>query len=300
MKVRKVRPKRLKRILAYQAFLIPAVIIYLVFFIYPMIISITYSFTSMHFARLEWGFVGFENYIRLFTEAEVSTAITNTIYFAFFSTVFVNILALFIAICFDHKFRGANLLRMFIFAPAVIGGLIVGYAWTFVLSSSQHGLANVFLAIINVGPISWFGDVRFAMNSIIFVYIWQWTGWCMVIYQANLQTIPEEYYEAAAIDGASVIQRVFRITLPNMVTSVTINSVLFMIGGLRVYDIIIATTRGGPGYATETFTTVLVRTIFGMNQFGYGSAIAVVLFLVILAVTLVQLVILNIWEKKVT
>src|SRR5659263_265868 len=117
------------------------------------------------------------------------------------------------------------------------------------------------------------------MLCIIFVYVWQWTGWCMVIYQANLQTIPVELYEAAEIDGANFVQRVFRITLPLMVTSVTINSVLFMISGLKVYDIVIATTKGGPGYSTETFTTILMERVFGMNKFGYGSAIAVTLFI---------------------
>jgi len=251
--------------------------------------------------RPEITFIGFQNYINLFDDTELMASISNTLFFAVVSTFFVNVIAILLAVGLDRKMRGKNLMRMVIFAPAVLSSLMVGYVWAFILSSVESGLANTLLMNIGLvdGPVNWLGDPRFALNSIIVIFVWQWTGWCMVIYLANLQMIPTDIYESAEIDGANGFQKFFYITLPLLITAVTINTVLFMIIGLRVYDIIIATTGGGPGFATQSITTVLVRRVFGIAQFGYGSAIATVLLLLIMSITVIQLGILKIWERKV-
>ena len=295
----RITTSRLKKTLSYEVFLIPAVVLYTVFFIIPLFSSIFYSFTNLSLLHKTINFVGIRNYIKVFKDGQIISSIKNTLIFAFSSTLIANVLAIFFAICLDNKFKSSNIIRMLIFAPAVMSSLVIGYIWSYILSSDQYGMINSILSRMGVNSINWLGDAKYAMLCIILVYTWQWTGWCMVIYHANLQTIPEEYYEAAKIDGANSIQRVFRITLPLMVTSVTINSVLFIIGGLKVYDIIISTTNGGPGFATESFTTVLVKRVFGMSQYGYGSAIAIVLFLIIFLIELIQLKYLRKWEKKV-
>lgn len=297
--MRIIRPK-LKRIFIYEIFLIPAGILFIIFYLVPMFMSIFYSFTDLSFIKQSVKFVGFGNYLKIFSDFEALSSIKNTFIFTILSTILVNVAGITIAIALDKKFKIINMIRMLIFAPAVISPLIVGYVWSYMLSSGDSGLVNSILIKLGLQSVNWFGNPDVALYSIIFIYFWQWTGWAMVIYLANLQVIPVEYYEAAEIDGASNIKKFIHITLPLMVTSVTINSVLFMISGLKTYDLIIATTKGGPGYETETFTTVIVRTIFGEAQYGYGSAIAVLLFIAIIIITLFQLKYLTRWEDKIS
>ena len=292
---------KFRRALGYQIFLIPALIMYVSLNVVPLIMSVFYSFTDLSMHRPDINFVGLRNYINLFDDAELMASISNTLFFAFTSTILINIFAILLAVGLDRKMRGVNFMRMIIFAPAVLSSLMVGYVWAFILSSLETGLANTLLTgwgIID-GPINWLGDPQYALFSIIFIFVWQWAGWCMVIYLANLQMISTDYYEVAEIDGANGFQKFFYITLPLLITAVTINTVLFMIIGLRVYDIIIATTGGGPGFATESITTVLVKRVFGLSQFGYGSSIATVLLVIIMFITIIQLGILKIWERKV-
>jgi raffinose/stachyose/melibiose transport system permease protein len=291
---------RLRRTILYEVFLIPALILFITFFIVPMFMSIYYSFTDLSLLKKDINFIGFGNYLKIFKDTEVISSIRNTLIFAFSSTIIINILGFMLAILLDKKYKIINLARMLIFAPAIISPLIVGYVWSYMLSSSENGLANSILIKLGLDSVNWLGNPDYALLCIIFIFVWQWSGWCMVIYLANLQTIPVELYEAAEIDGANEIQKTTHITLPLMVTSVTINSILFMIAGLKVYDIIIATTQGGPGYATESFTTVIVKKIFALSHYGYGSSIAVVLFIVIIVITLAMLKYLNKWEDKVS
>ncbi len=294
-----IRPG-LRRILIYEVFLIPAGVLFITFYIVPMCMSIVYSFTNLSLIRQSLKFIGFSNYFKIFTDFEALSSIKNTFIFTILSTILINVAGMIVAVALDKKFKIINTIRMLIFAPAVISPLIVGFVWSYILSSDNYGLVNSMLVKLGFQSVNWFGNPNIALYSVIFIYLWQWTGWAMVIYLANLQTIPVEYYEAAEIDGANNIKKFFHITLPLMVTSVTINSVLFMIAGLKVYDLIIATTKGGPGYETETFTTMIVRTIFGEAQYGYGSAIAVLLFIIIIIITLFQLKFLSKWEDKVS
>ena len=189
---------------------------------------------------------------------------------------------------------------MIFFAPAVLSTLVVGYLWSYIMAPTDYGLLNRILIGIGLEKVNWLGNPNLALFSILFTQTWQWIGWAMVIYIANLQSIPQELYECSKIDGANGWKTFWKITFPMLAPSITINCVLSIIGGLKVFDVIFAMTGGGPGHATETITTVLIKRGFTECQFGYASAIAVILFMIIAFIASIQLNYFQKWEDKLT
>ena len=289
----------LKRELSYELLLLPALLGYLVFFIYPVISSFVMSVTDWSAASQQISFIGLENYKRLFQDEEILIGIKNSIFYALAMTVVQNGLAIPLAVVLDRNLASKNILRMIFFSPAVLSILVVGYLWSFIMAPTDYGLLNRILHFFGFGQVNWLGDEQSALMSIILTQVWQWTGWAMVIYVANLQSIPKDHYEAATIDGGSSAQIFWRITLPQLVPSVTFNSVMSMIGGLKVFDIVFAMTNGGPGHATETITTVLIKRAFAESEFGYACAFAVVFFVLIFIISTIQVKYLQKWEDKV-
>ena len=279
----------LSREIRYELFLLPALIGYAVFFVYPVICSFYYSVTDWTLYNRQIEFNGFANYLRIFEDEEILTGIKNSFVYAIMMTIFQNGLAIPLAVALDADLKTRNLLRMIFFAPAVLSSLVVGYLWSYIMSPTDYGLLNQLLTVMGLGKVNWLGEPSFALYSVIGTQIWQWTGWAMVIYLANLQSISTDYYEAARIDGANGWQSFRAITFPMLAPSLTVNSVLSMIGGLKVFDIIFAMTQGGPGHATESITTVLIRRGFTEGLYGYASAIAVVLFVLIACISSIQL-----------
>lgn len=243
----------------FAVFIIPALAIYLIFSILPFMYTIFYSFTDytdMNPTNLH--FVAFQNYIKVFQTPLMRIAIKNSLIYAILLTGFQVILGLPIAAVLNKKLKTRNLLRAVYFFPAVFSSLIIGYLWNFILSSSDYGLINNLLHRFGLDTINFFTTNR-ALFSVIFTQIWQWTGWAMVIFLANLQSIAPELYEAAQIDGANGRQSFFRITLPLMCPSVKIIVVTGLIGGMKAFDAIYSMTSGGPGNATETVMTVMMK-----------------------------------------
>ena len=187
----------------FAVFIIPALAIYLIFSILPFMYTIFYSFTDytdMNPTNLH--FVAFQNYIKVFQTPLMRIAIKNSLIYAILLTGFQVILGLPIAAVLNKKLKTRNLLRAVYFFPAVFSSLIIGYLWNFILSSSDYGLINNLLHRFGLDTINFFTTNR-ALFSVIFTQIWQWTGWAMVIFLANLQSIAPELYEAAQIDGAN-------------------------------------------------------------------------------------------------
>lgn len=289
---------KIKRELQYEWMLIPALLGYLLFFIYPAMGGFYYSLTDWSAYSREIHFIGLENFRKLFHDEDILMGIKNTIIYALLMTIFQNGLAIPVAIALNKGLKTRKILRMLFFAPSVLSILVVGYLWSFIMSSSEFGLINGILEQMNLPRVNWLGDPGLALYSIIITQVWQGCGWSMVIYLANLQSIPEELYESANMDGAGLWQKFLRITFPMLAPAVTVTSMMVMIGSFKVFDIVFAMTGGGPGHATETIGTVLIQKGFTEGRYGYGAALGIVLFIFIAFISFIQLKFLKRREDK--
>lgn len=284
----------------FLVFLVPAFLIYITFSILPFLYTIFYSFTDytdMNPVNLH--FVGLKNYFKVFDTPVMLTAIKNSVLYALLLTGFQSVLALPLAVILNKKLKSRNILRAVFFFPAVFSSLIIGYLWNFILSSSDYGLINNLLHGLGFDTINFFTAER-ALFSVIFTQVWQWTGWAMVIYLANLQSIPSEMYEAADIDGATGIKKFFYVTLPLMCPSVKIIVVTGLIGGMKVFDIIYSMTSGGPGDATQTVMTVMMRKGISDGFYSTGAAFGVCFFIIVLVISGVVTKFMGKWSEAIS
>ncbi|BDZ64429.1 carbohydrate ABC transporter permease [Agromyces mangrovi Wang et al. 2018] len=278
----------LRRNGAYILMVVPAALLFSVFFIFPVARTVAMSFTDDSSFRPETTTVGLENYARALSDDSVLGAIGHSLWYALASLVLVNMLAIPVAVALNARIPFRNGFRAIFFSPAVLSVLVVGYLWGFLLSSNEYGLINSGLALVGIPPVNWLGDPDIAMWSIILTQVWQWFGYSMVIYLANLQAINPDLYEAASIDGASGWQQFWSITLPGLFPAIQFSVVTGLISGFKVFDIVYALTGGGPGDATETVLTLLYRA-FGAGTYGYAAAYGVLFLLVTLFVTMTLL-----------
>ena len=281
-------------------FILPAFLIYLLFSIVPFLYTVFYSFTDytdMNPVNLH--FVGISNYLKVFHTPLMTTAIKNSVIYAILLTSFQTILALPLAVVLDKKLKTRNLLRAVYFFPAVFSSLIIGYLWNFIMSSSDYGLVNNLFHRMGLETFNFFTANR-ALFSVIFTQVWQWTGWAMVIYLANLQSISKDLYEAADIDGTSGLQRFFYITLPLMCPSVKIIVVTGLIGGMKVFDIIYSMTSGGPGNATETVMTVMTKKGISDGFYSTGAAFGVCFFIIVLVISAFVTKLMGKWSEAIS
>ncbi len=283
----------------FYVFILPAFIVYLLFSIVPFLYTFYYSctdYTDMNPVNLS--FVGLKNYIKVFNTPLMMTAIKNSVIYAIMLTSLQTILALPLAVLLDKKLKTRNLLRAVFFFPAVFSSLIIGYLWNFIMSSSDYGLINNLLHQLGFGTFNFFTANR-ALFSVILTQAWQWTGWAMVIYLANLQIISPDLYEAADIDGAGGIKKFFYVTLPLMCPSVKIIVVTGLIGGMKVFDIIYSMTSGGPGNATETVMTVMMKKGISDGFYSTGSAFGVCFFAIVLVISAVVTKLMGKWSDSI-
>ncbi len=283
----KVKRKRQAGSLGYYfiLFILPALVIYLTFSILPFIYTFIYSFTDYTDIKINnLSFVGLKNYVTVLQTPLMKIAIKNSLIYAVVLTGFQVILGLPLAVILNKKLKSRNLLRAIFFFPAVFSSLIIGYLWNFILSSSDYGLINNLVHQLGFNTINFFTADR-ALYSVIFTQIWQWTGWAMVIFLANLQGISPELYEAASIDGANGKQQFFSITMPLMCPSVKIIVVTGLIGGMKAFDAIYSMTSGGPGNATETVMTVMMKKGISDGFYAVGSAFGVCFFIIVLIIS---------------
>lgn len=283
----------------FYVFILPAFIVYLLFSIVPFLYTFYYSFTDYtDMNPVNLSFVGLKNYIKVFNTPLMMTAIKNSVIYAVMLTSLQTILALPLAVLLDKKLKTRNLLRAVFFFPAVFSSLIIGYLWNFIMSSSDYGLINNLLHQLGFGTFNFFTANR-ALFSVILTQAWQWTGWAMVIYLANLQSISPDLYEAADIDGAGGIKKFFYVTLPLMCPSVKIIVVTGLIGGMKVFDIIYSMTSGGPGNATETVMTVMMKKGISDGFYSTGSAFGVCFFAIVLVISAVVTKLMGKWSDSI-
>ena len=280
---------KLKRQLQFQSFLLPILIVYTLFTIYPLLQSLFLSFTNFGGYSNIYDFVGFRNYKRLFVDDAIRASISYTLLFTFGKALLVTILAIPLAMILDQKFLTRNLHRAIFFFPSIPSGLLIAYIWGFILAPIGSGVLNKILnQLFNIGAQPWLSDPLLAKLSTIFVATWAITGWHAVLYLAFLQSIPKDYYEAASIDGANRFQQFRYVTLPLLAPAMTVSVMLLLTGGLKVFEIPFALTKGGPGFETLTVTQVIVQKGITEAQYGLASAMSVVFFLIVLVIAIFQ------------
>jgi len=265
-------------------FSIPAVIMVTLVMYVPFALSGFYSLTSWNGIAREPIFIGLENFVTIFTQGDdfLDALIFTGRYTALF-IILTNVLALALALVLVKKFRLANLFRGMFFVPYIMSMIIVGFIWRFVFS---QGFAHLFeITGWGIFNWSWLGDGNLAFYSVVIAGVWQSLGFYIVLYIAGLQTMPADVLEAATVDGCTGFKRLTRITIPLLWPSVITCTFMSLINALKVFDIILALTRGGPGGATYSATLNIYREAFQNNNFGLGSAKSLVYFILVLALT---------------
>lgn len=277
---------RTRRYLSAYTFVLPSVIILAVFMVWPMIWSLRTSFyESSQFAPST--FVGLANYTKLFSDQIFLGDLVNTLLYAAVVTPAAVGLALLFAVMLHRRLRGRSFFRASIFLPAVLSLGVMGIAWEFMLDPNI-GVLPAWFAHLGVSFGNGVNDPTWAMAYVMFVGVWKNAGFYMVMYLAGLDTIPGTYYEAAAIDGASPWARFRHITWPLLMNTTLFVFVIAAIASLQAFDQIYVMTRGGPFFKTETLVYMVYRKGFNDFQFGYASAIAWVLVVLVFVISLAQ------------
>lgn len=268
--------------------MLPALLFYGFVMVIPTIQGSVYAFTDWDGLSSTFNFVGFDNIVAVLTTPSSLTAVINTVIIAVAFTVIQNIIGLALAIGVNSRIKSGNFLKVIFFMPAIITPLVVAYLWKYMLAPT--GVVNSILAAVGLQDLqqSWLGTPEWALASIIGALIWQFVGYAMVIYLAGLQGVPAELMEAAAVDGAGKWRTFRSIVLPLLAPAITINLMLSMIGGLKVFDQVFAMTGGGPGGATNTLSTLLFKEAFSYGNFGGGVAMALILTVLVSVIAIAQ------------
>lgn len=269
---------------AINLFYIPAIVLFLVFVIYPFLHGIRISFTNWNGYSQTMKFVGIDNYVRLFQDANVRTALVNTLVYGIASTIIQNVLGLAYALFLNTKFKGRSIVRTVIYMPVMIAPLIMGYIMYF-LFQYDGGALNDIIMLLGHEPVDLLANSSAAIAIIVMVNSLQFVGVSMVIYLAGLQNVPNMYYEAAMLDGASSWQRFKHITFPLLMPAISSSTILNLIGGLKLFDLVMALTSGGPGFTTHSLSTLVTNQYFSAQSAGYASAIGIFAFLLIMVVS---------------
>lgn len=280
------------RALGNWLYVLPALILVALFVYYPLFANLFYSFFSFRAGSSEMNPVGFDNLARLLTDPIIRTALTNNVIYAIVSIIFQVGGGLVLAAWLTHLLRPrvATFLRSVYFLPAVISITVIALMFTFIYSS-RGGLLNAFLELIGLGHLqtAWLANVDTAMGSVIAVSQWQSIGYICMLYIVTLQQIPVEYYEAASLDGAGRIRQFFSITVPQAKEMIFVAMILTVSGAFTVFNEPFILTGGGPGNTTQVLATYMYNQGFFQNQMGYASAIATLIFVITLILSLIQM-----------
>jgi raffinose/stachyose/melibiose transport system permease protein len=266
-------------------FAVPALVFYVFVVVVPTLRGGLLAFTDWDGLSQAYEFIGVENFVRVFTEPTALQALGTTLIIAAAITVFQNLIGLLLALGVNSRIKSRNVLRVVFFAPVVITPVVVAYLWKFMLT--PDGAVNSALGGLGLGGLQqdWLGDPTLALVSVIFVAVWQNAGFSMVIYLAGLQSIPQELLEAAEVDGAGAWRRFRSVVWPLLAPATTINLMLTVIAGLKMFSEVFVLTGGGPGTATQTLSTLIYKSAFQFNEFAYSIALALVLAVIVAVIS---------------
>ncbi|WP_276356387.1 carbohydrate ABC transporter permease [Cohnella caldifontis] len=273
----------LKNPYVYLGFVLPTIALYFLFFIYPMLTSAVYGFTDWNGLDRR-NFIGFDNFANAFGDADFQHSMYNNLYFIVFS-VFVQIPLI---VVFSLLISGVKRLQGFykttVFLPSILSTSVIGILWGYIYNPDVGLIASI-LKIFGAEPIYWLGESKWAMFAILITNAWQWMGFYIVLILAAILAIPKEIDEAARIDGASGAQRAWYLTVPLIRPVINVVVMLSIAGALRVVDIVLVMTDGGPAGATDVMASYMVSKAIKFGDYGYGTALSIIIFAFALLLT---------------
>ncbi|MCF7946922.1 MAG: sugar ABC transporter permease [Spirochaetia bacterium] len=282
-------------------FILPAFCVFFLFLLLPVTRAVQYSFTDWNGISKGLNYIGLENYIEFFTSENSYAAIGRTFLLAGYVVIIQNAIALLFAEFIDSQRKGGTrVYKIIFFAPSILSTIIVAFLWNY-MYSPVDGVLKIIFTLLNMdalASISWLANPDLALFSIGNVMIWQFFGYTMVIYFAGMQSISNTYYDAAKIDGANSWQVFWKVKFPLIASVFTINIILSVMGALKQFEHIFLMTNGGPGRATETISIMIYNQAFGISRMGYGTAVSMILLVMILLVSSVQLKFLQARETR--
>jgi len=274
--------ERRKRATLYLC--IPAALVIIAFTAFPLINGIYVSFLKWNGYSQTRRFIGFENYVSLVGDPVFWRSLGNTLIYGFGSTILQNVFGLLIALYVNTKFAGRNFIRALVYMPIMISGFIMGLILYYFVQL-QGGVINDMLAIVGLPAVYWMETGMRATTIVTLVNSWQYLGLCMVIYLAGLQNIPQMYLEAARIDGVNTLQEFFKIKLPMLMGSVTTAVIINLIGGFKLYEVIVSLSGGGPNRKSLSLSYYIQLLYFNDEKAGFASAVGVALFFIIFIIS---------------
>ncbi|MCC3376064.1 carbohydrate ABC transporter permease [Cohnella sp. REN36] len=274
----------------FGLFTVPVLLCVAIAFYIPFAMTVRYSLTKWNGISKHPKFIGLDNFKQIFTgDANFANSAWFTIKYAVLYIVLINVLAILLALILDAKLKSKTWLRAAFFIPYILSLVIVGFIWKFIFMQGFESLADS--TGWGIFKLSWLGEPGLAFISVLGVSIWQSIGFYLVIYIAGLQSVPDDLKEAAVVDGAGPIRRFFSVTLPLLAPSITIAVFMALTNSIKVFDVILSLTGGGPGGTTYSIAYDIYRDTFQNNLYGYGTAKALILFVAVLVITVVQLTI---------
>lgn len=253
-------------------FLAPAMILFIFIVAEPFIRGFIYSFTNWDGVAKNYDFIGFKNYVKFFRDPTVFLPIRNSFLYTVITVICNNVVGLALALALNNKLKGTKIYRTIFFVPFVISFVLAGFLWSYMYT-------DVIGALFNINSL--LGNPKTVIPAIAMISLWRDAGYVMVIYLAGLQSIPQELYESAKVDGANPIQKFFKITIPMLTPAFTINFALFIGWGIKVFDYVMATTGGGPGKSSETLALYVYKYTFNYNKVGYGQTVAIYMMILV-------------------
>jgi multiple sugar transport system permease protein len=280
---------RSRHLLHAYLFIAPVVVLFGLFRVIPSVQTLLYSFYKVELLRGRFTFIGLDNFRRLLTDEIFRQATLNTLTYVVTIVPISACLGLLLAVMFNEKFRCKELFKAIYFSPMITSTVAAAMVWWW-LYNPQYGLFNVVLRLVHIPNQPWLMSSRMALPSIIIFSIWKTLGYNMIIYLAGLQAIPAQFYEAATIDGANAFRRFWNVSVPLLAPTTTFILIYNSILSFQVFDQVFVLTGGGPAGSTNVVVLELYKQAFQRYNFGYAAAEAMVLFLFILGVSMLQYV----------
>lgn len=289
--MRKMSSSLRKQQLQYLSLVLPGMIIFTIGLIIPMFLSFYYSLTSWNGMTVEKPFVGLDNYVKLVSDPYARSAWWFTLRFTIWNTIIQNVAAIFMAVALDSGIKGQKLMRTIFFVPCLISAVVVGFVWLKLYGNVLPALFK--LVGLKSSLAMLLGKEETVLMGLLIANNWQWIGYWMLIYLAALQSIPSDLYEAAKVDGANAVRQFINITIPMLAPALTICIVGITTGSLKVYDLLVASTNGGPGRASTSIIYYTYSTAINGRQYGYGSALTISVVFALLLVAVLQVKVLK-------
>ncbi len=279
-----------KKALASFMFVVPALVIFSIFYIYPFFKVLQLSHNAWDGISPTMSFAGLGNFKEVLQDRIWWTSMRNALYITFIALVFQNILALALALACDRQIKGKNFFRVIFFIPPVLSEVVVGLIWRWIYDGN-YGLLNHALVSLGFADFarSWLSDPKTALTCVAVIHCWKGFGWGFMILLAGLQTIPRELYEAARVDGANIWQSFKNVTIPLMIPVFVLVTILTILGTMQVFVLILSMTGGGPGYHTEVPVTRILASMQGSSMFGYACSQGIVFGVILMMVSFAQM-----------